>query len=133
MKRIMISAAAAIALLVAGCGTNDTFVRDFNEAQQPLQQLLADSAGASDAAKLGQLATGLEDTATRLNQLEAPADAQAEFAAFVKQVDASAQAVRGVQDAQRKPDQLADALSTLQQQMSRIVSAEQALKTAVDG
>ncbi len=134
MKRITILA-AAIALVVAGCGTdaNETFKRDFNQAQLPLQQLLTDVAGTSDATKLTKLATGLEDTSAKLKALEAPADAQDEFAAFVKQVDASADAVRDVEQAGGKPEQLAGALTGLQQQMSEIVTAEQALKTAVDG
>lgn len=135
MKRITITL-AAVALVVAGCGTsaNETFKRDYNQAQQPLQQLLADvSTSTSDAKKLDQLATGLEDTSAKMKALDAPEDAKDEFAAFLKEVDASATAVRDLQGAGDKPEQLAQALTGLQQQMSRVVTAEEALKTAVDG
>ena len=132
MNRISITiAAVAVALVAAACGTDATFTKDFNEAQQPLQQLLAETgASASDPAKLGKLADGLEATATRMGELEPPKDAKAQFDAFVKEVDASADTVRALQDA--KPAELADALTGLQQQMTRIVGAEQALKTAVE-
>jgi len=141
MNRTLILA-AAIALVVAGCGTDadEAFKRDFNQTQQPLQQLLTDVSSAPDpsdpagyAAKMDKLAAGLENSATSLGKLEAPADAKDEFATFVEEVDASADAVRDVEQSVSKPERLAKALTGLQQQMSRVVTAEQALKTAVDG
>jgi hypothetical protein len=123
--------AAAVALLVAACGAQDTFTQDFNAAQQPLQQLLSETGGTSDPAKLGRLADGLDQTAIRMSALDAPDDAEPQFATFVKEVQASADTVRALQDAE--PKQLADALTGLQRQMTRILSAEQALKTAVEG
>jgi hypothetical protein len=142
MKRIMILTAVVGALVVAGCGTdaNQTFIRDFNAAQAPLARVLTDvsaNADGSDAkayqAQLDTLATGLDDAADRFRALEAPADAQSEFAAYLKEVDASSAVVRDVEKAVDRPEKLAKALQKLQDQMSRVDRAEQALKVAVDG
>ena len=51
MKRILIVAAAAAALVVAGCGESQQFTEDFNEAQKPLETLLADVSSSSGDAR----------------------------------------------------------------------------------
>ena len=87
MKRILIIAAAAAALIAAGCGESQQFTEDFNEAQKPLEQLLADvqgSAGTPDKSKMDKLAQGLDDTADKIAALDAPDDAKDELDTFVK-------------------------------------------------
>ena len=134
MKRIISLTVAVFALAVAACGTDGhaDFTRDFNAAQKPLQQLLTDvGTQANDPSRLGKLADGLDDTAAQLKAIEAPADIKPQFDAYVTAVAGSAQVVRGLSDA--KPQELAEALTGLQQQMADVAKAEQALKTAVEG
>ena len=138
MKRITIMA-AALALFVVACGSDNAFKSDFNEAQAPLSKQLDDlnAAPASDPkayqAQLDKLADGLESTADRLRKLEAPDDAKDEFAAYVKEIDASAASVREVQKVADTPEKLAPALSDLSTQLQKVAAAETKLKSVVDG
>ncbi len=135
MKWISITLAAG-ALAVAGCGTatDQSFTRDFNAAQEPLERLLADAGGTQDTEKMGRLADGLKNTANRMRELDPPADAKDELAAFVEEVDASADVMRDVQMAVRggKPERMSEALTDLQARMGRVATAQQALASAVN-
>jgi uncharacterized protein Yka (UPF0111/DUF47 family) len=136
MKRISIISAMAIALVVAACGSDgQRFTRDFNDAQKPLEQLLADvGSSGTDSAKMEQLADGLDDTAAAMRKLEPPSDAKDELDAFVKEVEAGADSMRDVAKAVSggKPDAMTSALGELQQHMTAVSSAQQALQTAVN-
>lgn len=137
MKRILLPAAAALALFLAACGESQQFTEDFNEAQKPLESLLADvssSAGAPDAAKMNQLADGLDDTASKIADLEPPDGAQDELDTFVKEVNASADSMREVGKAVEGKDveQMTSALGELQDHMTKVGTAQQALQTAIN-
>jgi len=137
MKRITITV-AAIALAVAGCGANaeeESFKRDFNAAQAPLEKLLTDSAGASDPAQMGKIADGLDDTAAKMRALTPPDDAKDELDTFVKEVDGSADVMRDAQKAMKAKDldKMTTVLTDLQERMTRVGTAQQALATAVNG
>jgi cell fate (sporulation/competence/biofilm development) regulator YlbF (YheA/YmcA/DUF963 family) len=137
MKRILIVFAAAAALIGAGCGESQQFTEDFNEAQKPLEQLLADvssSAGSPDSAKMDKLADGLDDTADKIAALDAPDDAKDELDSFVKEVKASADSMRDVGKAVEggKPQEMTAALGDLQQNMTKFSSAQTALQTAIN-
>jgi methyl-accepting chemotaxis protein len=137
MKRILIIAAAAAALIAAGCGESQQFTEDFNEAQKPLEQLLADvqgSAGTPDKAKMDKLAQGLDDTADKIADLNAPDDAKDELDAFVEEVHTSADHMRSVGEAVAggKPEEMTAALGKLSASMGKVSSAQSALQTAIN-
>jgi methyl-accepting chemotaxis protein len=137
MKRILIIAAAAAALIAAGCGESQQFTEDFNEAQKPLETLLSDvqsSSGAPDAAKMDKLAQGLDDTADKIGALDAPDDAKDELDTFVKEVHASADNMRDVAKSVEggKPEEMTAALGKLSESMSKVGSAQTALQTAIN-
>jgi methyl-accepting chemotaxis protein len=137
MKRILIIAAAAAALIAAGCGESQQFTEDFNEAQKPLEQLLADvqgSAGAPDGAKMEKLAQGLDDTADKIGELDPPDDAMDELDTFVKEVHTSADHMREVAEAVSggKPEEMTAALGKLSESMGKVSSAQSALQTAIN-
>ena len=137
MKPIMIIA-ATIALAVAGCGADaeqEDFKKEFNAAQQPLEKLLTDSAGASDPASMGKIADGLEDTAGKMAALEPPEEAQDELDNFVKEVNASADTMREAQKAMEDQDlqKMTGILTELQQHMTAVGEAQQKLATVVNG
>ena len=135
-KRIMFTV-AALALAVAGCaGSEDeSFKQDFNAAQAPLEKLLTDSAGASDPASMGKIADGLEDAAKKMAALDPPEDAQAELDTFVKEVNASAATMREAQQAMEDQDleKMTGILTKLQESMTAVGKAQQALATEVNG
>jgi methyl-accepting chemotaxis protein len=137
MKRILILAAAAVALIAAGCGESQQFTEDFNEAQKPLESLLSDvqsSAGTPDAAKMDKLAQGLDDTADKIGALDAPDDAKDELDTFVKEVHASADSMREVGKAVEggKPEEMTTALGKLSETMGKVSSAQTALQNAIN-
>jgi outer membrane murein-binding lipoprotein Lpp len=136
MKRILLPA-VALGLFLAACGESQQFTDDFNEAQKPLEQLLADvssSAGTPDAAKMNKLADGLDDTAAKIAELEPPDGAQDELDTFVKQVNASADSMREVGDAVESKDveAMTKSLGELQDHMTKVGSAQSALQTAIN-
>ena len=137
MKRILIIAAAAAALIAAGCGESQQFTEDFNEAQEPLQQLMTDvqsSTGAPDGAKMEKLAQGLDDTADKIGSLDAPDDAKDELDTFVKEVHTSADNMRDVAKSVEggKPEEMTAAVSKLSESMTKVQSAQTALQSAIN-
>ncbi len=137
MKKLITIAVAALALAGAGCaGSEDeSFKQDFNEAQAPLEKLLTDSAGASDPASMGKIADGLQDTAKKMEALDAPDDAQDELDTFVKEVNASADTLREAQKAMEDQDleKMTSILTDLQKQMTAVGNAQQKLAEVVNG
>ena len=137
MNRIVIIA-ATLARAAAGCGADaeqEDFKKEFNAAQQPLEKLLTDSAGASDPASMGKIADGLENTATKMAALEPPEEAQDELDNFVKEVNASADTMREAQKAMEDQDlqKMTGILTELQQHMTAVGEAQQKLATVVNG
>jgi hypothetical protein len=113
----------------------ESFKRDFNAAQAPLERLLTDGAGASDPAQMGKIADGLDETAVAMRELEPPADAKNELDTFVKEVNASADAMRDAEKAMKRKDldRMTEVLKELQDRMTAVGTAQQALATAVNG
>lgn len=136
MNRIsIIAAAAAAALTLAACGSDSAdFAREFNAAQQPLEQLLTEASGSSDASQFTKLADGLDDTAAKLRALDPPDDARDELDAFVAEVTSSADAMRDAGKAveEKQPDAMLAALGDLQERMTAIGSAQQKLQAAIN-
>ena len=138
MKLIPIVVAAALALTLAACGANaeeESFKRDFNAAQEPLSKLLADGAGASDPDRMAKIADGLDEAATKMKALDAPDHAKDELATFVKEVEASADAMREAEKAMKAKDlgKMSSILTELQERMSAVGAAQTALAGAVNG
>ena len=137
MNKLIMIAAAAFALGLAGCaGSEDeSFKQDFNAAQAPLEKLMTDGAGASDPASMGKIADGLEDTAKKMQALDAPEDAQAELDTFVKEVNSSASLMRDAQKAMEEKDleKMTTILTDLQAAMTKVGNAQTALANEVNG
>jgi cell fate (sporulation/competence/biofilm development) regulator YlbF (YheA/YmcA/DUF963 family) len=136
MKRILLPV-LALALAFAACGESAKFTDDFNEAQKPLEALMADmgsAAGSPDSAQMNKIADGLDDTVARMRDLEAPDDAKDEFDTFLKEVSASADTMRDVGKAVDAKDveKMTDAVSKLQEHMTKVGSAQAALQTAIN-
>jgi hypothetical protein len=140
MKRIMISAAAALALAVAACGGSD-FAQDFNATQQPLAQKLEDVAHGPAprdmdeyAARMKVLADVFDQVGVRMRELRPPADARDEFDAYVRGVTDSARAVRRLEAVARKgkPEPVAAALPKVQAELARVERLERALVAAIN-
>ncbi len=137
MKKPIIITVAALALAFAGCASSEdeSFKQDFNAAQEPLNKLLTDSAGASDPASMGKIADGLDDTAKKMAALDAPDDAKDELDTFVKEVNASADTMRDAQKAMEDQDlqKMTTILTELQKHMTAVGEAQQKLATVVNG
>jgi flagellar hook-basal body complex protein FliE len=137
MKKPIVIMVAALALALAGCASSEdeSFKQDFNAAQEPLNKLLTDSAGASDPASMGKIADGLDDTAKKMAALDAPDDAKDELDTFVKEVNASADTMREAQKAMEDQDleKMTTILTELQKHMTAVGEAQQKLATVVNG
>ena len=131
----MIIAAATAGLFIAACGSDDTFTRDFNQAQKPLERVLADvGSPGTDGAKIERIADELDDTASAMRKLSPPSDAKDELAAFITEVESGADAMHRVSKAvsSGEPERMTAALGTLQEHMTGVATAQQALETAVN-
>ncbi|HEX6023753.1 MAG TPA: hypothetical protein VFZ00_17305 [Solirubrobacter sp.] len=138
MNKRIIATVAALGLAIAGCGSSEdeSFKRDFNAAQAPLEKLLSESgSAASDPAQMGKIADGLSDTAKKMEALDAPDDAQDELDAFVKEVNASADTMREAQKAMEDKDleKMTSILTDLQERMTAVGNAQQKLAEVVNG
>ena len=83
---------------------------------------------------MDKLAQGLDDTADKIGALDAPDDAKDELDTFVKEVHASADSMREVGKAVEggKPEEMTAALGDLQQNMTKVSSAQTALQNAIN-
>lgn len=148
-RRISLLALPAVALAIAatGCGDGgkDDFIEGYNQATQPLTQLMTDLGSASSATgaagqqqaeeKLTKLADGLEDVEGKLGALEPPSDAQDEFDTMLKALDANTAQVRTMAKAlgSGDVDKITAASTAFTEQGTALVAAEQALRTVVNG
>ncbi len=146
-KRLLVLPALAIALAAAGCGDDgkSDFIDSYNQATQPLNELMGDLGTASSATgaegqkeaeqQLGKLADGLEEVQGKLEALDPPGDAKDEYDRMLKALDANTEQVRTMAEAIGSGDvkELTEASSAFAKQGGELVAAEQALRTAVNG
>jgi hypothetical protein len=146
-RRVLIIAAAAGALAVAGCGGDDSqdFVKSYNDAVAPLQQLTATlqtstSANLSDETSvdaaerdLRRVADEFEAVGGRLRALDAPSGAQDELDRFLASLDGNSGQIRQIARAvkSRDPEKLTTAAAEFATQGTELVEAETALRNAV--
>ena len=135
--------AVALATAAAGCGGSDDadFVDGYNQAVQPLNTLMQDigPTNASDPAAAGEslekLADGLEGVRTDLAELEAPDDATDELDRLLTSLDKGTDQVRDMAAAAKDGDvgKLTSATTKFSKTGTDLVTAEQQLRTAVEG
>jgi hypothetical protein len=140
VRTLLVPALAAAALVGAGCGSDDDFVEDYNNATAPLARLA--SAGATGTGQdgapnqnLARMADGLEQVEERLRALDAPADARKEYDRLIAAVDAGGAQVRRMAEAVEAGDmdRFADEARTFSARGAELVQAEQTLRAAVEG
>jgi hypothetical protein len=134
----------AVSLVAAaGCGGSDDadFVEGYNSAVEPLSTLMSDiqPANATDpnaaADSLNKLADGLDNVHTELSGLDAPEDAQDELDRLLTSLEKGTDQVRDMAAAAENGN--VEKLSSATQKFSKtgtdLVTAEQQLRTAVEG
>jgi hypothetical protein len=134
----------AVSLVAAaGCGGSDDadFVDGYNNAVEPLNTLMQDI-GPTDATdpaaasqSLNKLADGLEGVRADLAELEAPDDAADELDRLLTSLDKGTDQVRDMAAAAEKGDvqKLTSATTKFSKTGTDLVTAEQQLRTAVEG
>jgi hypothetical protein len=130
------SIVVAVALIGVGCGGPDPreFARDLEEAQKPLELLSGDKTrDAGDQEEADRFAAALDDAAARMRRLDAPDQAKAEFDAFLKEVDAGADAFRAMSTAVASRNDAAFDAATAQaeKRVRALIETGQALETIV--
>jgi hypothetical protein len=125
----------AVALVAAGCGGSgrDEFNDGVRKAQEPMD-LAAKNADNAKPGQLDRYAQAMDDTVARLRKLDPPDEAQDEYDAFIKEIEAGADAARDTGSAASSGDKeaLAEALAQLEQQFEAIGEKAEAVGTAVD-
>jgi hypothetical protein len=137
--------ALALVLPAAGCGGDDSnqFREDYNAAVNKLTKInteigSATSGGQSNAAIAKEL-DGIADAADKARAdiagLEPPEDAKKEFDTLLAALDTGVEDLRTMADAAKSndPAKAQAAAQELVQSGQKITTAENALKTAVDG
>jgi hypothetical protein len=137
--------ALALVLPAAGCGGDDSnqFREDYNAAVNKLTKInteigSATSGGQSNAAIAKEL-DGIADAADKaradIAELEPPEDAKKEFDTLLAALDTGVEDLRTMADAAKSndPAKAQAAAQELVQSGQKITTAENALKTAVDG
>jgi hypothetical protein len=137
--------ALALVLPAAGCGGDDSnqFREDYNAAVNKLTKInteigSATSGGQSNAAIAKEL-DGIADAADKaradIAELEPPEDAKKEFDTLLAALDTGVEDLRTMADAAKSndPAKAQAAAQELVQSGQEITTAENALKTAVDG
>jgi hypothetical protein len=146
-RRVLITAAVAGAIAVAGCGGGDgqDFVKDYNEAVAPLQQLtttlqagtsanLTDEKSVNRAERdLRKVADEFDAVGGRLRALDAPSGAQDELDSFLASLEENSGQIRQIARAvnSRDPEKLTSAAAEFATQGAKLVEAETALRNAV--
>jgi ABC-type transporter Mla subunit MlaD len=138
--RLFLAPALAVALAAGGCGDSgpdeNEFISGYNAATAPLAELSTDvEGGAATQDRLVRVADQLDDVRSRLARLEPPVRAQDELERMLAAIAANSRQVRALARAIRTND--VDKLSAATRRYSnagdRLVEAEQALRTAVEG
>jgi hypothetical protein len=139
--------ALALVLPVAGCGGDDSnqFREDYNAAVNKLTKINSEigtatsgGGGQSNAAIAKEL-DGIADAADKaradIADLEPPEDAKKEFDTLLAALDTGVEDLRTMADAAKSndPAKAQAAAQELVQSGQKITTAENALKTAVDG
>jgi hypothetical protein len=141
VRRLAVALLAATALAVSACGTQATFVNDYNEATKPLERInteLVASTTASDPAanerSFDRLSTELHAVARRLRTLQPPKEAQDELNHLVASLDTTADGAHASVAAMRSgsPRRIARAVKRFTGSAVKLVAADQALKTAIE-
>lgn len=137
-------AVAAIAVpSLAGCGEDQAFIDDYNEATEPLQKLNTDIGGAvnsdgSDPAAVAKEFDSLASTAEEVNQnladLEAPEDAKKDFDDLRAGLESTEEHLKQVSAAAENGEQgkAAEAAQALVEDSTKITKAENAVAAAVE-
>jgi hypothetical protein len=142
VRRLALGLLAATTLAVSACGTNATFINDYNEATKPLAQLnteILTSTAPGDVASsertLDRLSTKMHAVAKRLRALQPPKAAQDELNRLVASLDTTADGAHASVAAMRSdnPRSAVRMLKSLARNVAASAAAEQALKTAVEG
>jgi len=135
MKRIIITAAAALA--VAACSSGGDFEHEFNEATRPMEALLdAPNPPLSDVAayeaRMTKLADGLDDVGDKMERVYAPKGHEQELARFVEELHASADGARDLGKAlhARDPERVSDAYSEYLRRLQQAGTTEALLEQA---
>ncbi len=136
-RMLLLAPVLAVALAGAGCGGSDQneFIDGYNAATAPLTQLTSDLSGTPDQDSLDKMADGLEDVQAKLGELEPPDGAQDELDAMLASLEQNTAQVRKLAKAVKSGDveQLSAATQSFSAEGAKLVAAEQALRTAVDG
>ena len=128
------SAVVLVLLAVAGCGGGDgSFSQDYNRAVRPLREI--GSGMGTQPRAFDRLARRTEQTRANLAKLDAPGDAQDEFDALLKRLDAVTMDLRDVARAERSRDVVkqGQAAKALVRSSTAVQQAETALRNALNG
>jgi len=137
-------AVLAVGALAAGCGEDQTFIDDYNEATKPLQALADDinsavgGATTKDSAVIAKefrrLANATKKTNDRLDKLDAPDDAKADFAKLKAALRKGEADLREVANAAKAGDALeaGGAVGKLAEDGRAISAAENAVAAKVE-
>jgi aminoglycoside phosphotransferase family enzyme len=136
-RMLFLAPVLAVALAGAGCGSSESndFIDDYNAATTPLTQLSTDLSGSPSEDSLTKMADGLADVKTKLSELDPPDDAQDELDALVASLDKNTAEVRKMAKAVKSKDveQLTAATQSFSTEGAKLVQAEEALRTDVEG
>jgi hypothetical protein len=142
LRRVLLVALSGAALAVTACGTKASFIDGYNQATRPLARMNADVAGATKTGDVASLQRRLKDQATawdaagdNVSRLHAPEQAQDEVDRLVAALHTTARDARASgAAAQNGHRRLAfRLLNRFVASAAETASAEQALKTAVEG
>jgi hypothetical protein len=142
LRPLALAVLAATALAVSACGTQATFVNDYNEATKPLERIkteLASSTATGDLASTGRsldhFSGELHAVATRLRTLEPPKEAQDELNHLVASLDTTADSAHASVAAfsSSNPRRISRSVKKFTANATELITAEQALKSAVEG
>lgn len=139
----LVAVVAIAAPVVTGCGEDQTFIDDYNEATEPLQKLNTDIGGAvnSDstdpgavAKQFNTLAATAEEVNGNLADLEAPDDAKKDFDDLKAGLKSTEQHLKDVAAAAKRGQELkaAQAAQALIDDSAKITKAENAVAAKVE-
>jgi hypothetical protein len=136
---VAVGLACAAVVAAAGCGEDQQFIDDYNEATKPLQELQNDLGGTQpDAGNASQELNRLAGDAKMVNDdlaaLEAPDDAKPDFRRLKAALRKSERNLRDLARANEQDDiaQMTSATQALARDAQAIDRAENAVKRKVE-